>query len=310
MRLKNYIHQEPDIRTYQGGEGVDNSCLVGIEVELEKYSDVGNHVYWRAEHDGSLREGGVEFVLRQPLTGLDLEKSIKELYADVLSKEYATSPRTSTHVHIDARDMSVEHLRAMVFIYTMFERMIYDKVAPEREDSFYCTPLYNSVKHRRIFSKALEQLEFTACPKYSGLNLKSLVRYGSVEFRMYEGLTNSKDLTKWVKMLMRLKSGTKQYENVPLADVLKMYSENTAESIIRAVFGDMAEDLLKDGEYNSRLKSSMRSAQDLLLLTQPQLALKERKWWSEYCNKGAQGIDGIPDDVLEVLRERRDELFN
>ena len=269
QQLKSFINKEPDIRTYAGSKTLDNSTLVGIEVELERYNEVhDDYTYWRPEHDGSLRDGGIEFVLRQPLTGVDLEKSITELYGKILDKPFVVNQRCSTHVHIDARDMTVEHLRAMVFVYTMVERLIYDKVAPEREDSFYCTPLYNSALHRRTISTALDKLDFSRCPKYSGLNLRTLNKYGSIEFRMYEGLTKSKDLTKWVKMLMRLKSGTKQYEGTALKDILRLYSERTAESVVYAVFGDMARELLEGGRYNERLKDSMRSAQDLLLLTQ------------------------------------------
>lgn len=147
--LKDFIHQEPDIRTYASSTNIDNSSLVGIEVELEKYVDVSDkHKYWRAEHDGSLRDGGIEFVLRQPLTGVDLELAIKELYSDVLSKKFITNQRCSTHVHIDGRNMTVEHLQAMVFVYCMVERMIYDNVAPEREDSFTalrCTTALSTV---------------------------------------------------------------------------------------------------------------------------------------------------------------------
>lgn len=309
-QLKDFIRQEPDIRTYASSENIDNSSLVGIEVELEKYVDVSDkHKYWRAEHDGSLRDGGIEFVLRQPLTGVDLELSIKELYEDILTKKYVTNQRCSTHVHIDARDMTVPHLQAMVFVYTMVERMIYDNVAPEREDSFYCTPMYNSAKHRRIVGKALKDINFGDCPKYSGLNLRTLHKYGSVEFRMYEGLTESKDLSRWVKMLMRLKSGTKQYENTPLTDILKMYSENTAESIVYSVFGDMGKDLLSNGNYNERLKSSMRAAQDLLLLAQPPLSKYEAKWLAQCRGKNPTNIDGVDPEVLEILRNRRDELF-
>lgn len=309
--LKDYIHKEPDIRTYASSPNIDNSSLVGIEVELEKYGDVSEkHRYWRPEHDGSLRDGGIEFVLRQPLTGVDLELAIKELYSDILTKKYVTNQRCSTHVHIDGRDMTVNHLKAMVFVYGMVERMLYDNVAPEREDSFYCTPLYNSTKHRRIVGKALDDLDFCNCPKYSGLNLRTLHKYGSLEFRMYEGLTGSKDLSRWVKLLMRLKSGTKQYEEVALKDILKLYSENTAESIVYAVFGDMGTELLAGGNYNHRLKDSMRAAQDLLLLTQKPLSKYEGKWLAEYRGKGNAGdIEGVDPEILEILRNRRDELF-
>lgn len=305
-QLKDFILKEPDIRTYASGD-IDNSALVGLEVELERYENPADHKYWRCEHDGSLRDGGIEFVLRQPLTGVDLDKSIKELYEEIITKKHVTNQRCSTHVHIDARDMTVPHLQAMVFVYSMVERMVYDNVAPEREDSFYCTPLYNSTKHRRLFSTALDKLNFERCPKYSGLNLRTLHRYGSLEFRMYEGITASKDLRKWVKMLMRLKSGTKQYENVPLTEILKLYSERTAESIIYAVFGDMARELLQGGDYNARLKSSMRSAQDLLLLAQKPLSKYESTWASEL--GGAKNIEGVDPEIMEILRARRDELF-
>jgi len=311
MQLKEVIRHEPDIRTYRDGEHIPASALVGIEVELEnfRFKKECELTYWRAEHDGSLRDGGIEFVLRQPLTGHDLEVAIEELYSKVLTANYKVSPRTSTHVHIDARDLSVEHMKRLVFVYSMMERFIYDLVTPDREYSFYCTPLYRSSQNRRSIAKALDKLSFRSCPRYSGINLRALERYGSIEFRMHQGLTDTTDLKRWIKLLLKLRSGTKAFEDVPMEHILKMYSENSAQHIMEQVLGEELYRELVQDSYNDRLKESMRSAQDLLLLRKSgTLGRKENEWLANF--RGQQPIEGIDPEVLEILRERREQILN
>lgn len=313
MLLKDYIQHQPDVCTYRDGEDITAEALVGLEVELEAFQGTEaarSLTYWNLTHDGSLREGGVEFVLKQPLTGYDLESSITELYDKVINVcSYDSNQRTSVHVHIDVRDISVEHLRRIVFVYSMFERFIYDLVSPEREHSFYCTPLFNSVLHRKIVARALDNYNFNRCPKYSGINLRTIQKYGSLEFRMHHGMTKQTNLKQWIRLLLKLRTGTLMYEDVPMEDILRMYSENSAEHVLRAVLGeDLYVQTVKDG-YNDRLKQSMRSAQDILLLTRGDtLKKQELKWYSEY--HGNEGIPGIDPEVLQLLRERREEILN
>lgn len=310
--LKDFIPADPDVCTYAAGAIFPSHTLVGIEVELEKYNNptITGPTYWRLEHDGSLREGGVEFVLRQPLTGVDLEKAMDELNNSILKAKYEVNQRCSTHVHIDARNMTVEHLQAMVFVYCMVERMLYDVVAPDREDSFYCTPLYKSSLHRKIFADALEKLEFRGCPRYSGINMQALRTYGSLEFRMHDGLRPDHNLTRWIKLLLKLKEGTQKYEGMPLVDILKRYSTDSAESVIKEVFGEgLSRELLVKHNYNQRLTASMRSAQDIILLKhRATLAAKEREW-ARTC-RGDSDVEGIDPDLLNILRAKREEILN
>lgn len=308
MQLKEVIPHQPDIRTYMEGTYIPNSCLVGVEVELEQFRGNGSNLtYWKMEHDGSLRDGGVEFVLRQPLTGIDLEKAIDELNTSVITDgKYNSNHRCSTHVHIDVRDLSIEHLQKIVFIYSMFERFIYDMVEPTREHNFYCAPLYSSLQNRRAIATSFEHKDFSVCPKYSGLNLRTVYKYGSLEFRMHEGMKQGKDIKKWIMLLMKLRSGTAVYENVSMRELLKLYSENSAQAILQQVLGaDVMEDMVAS---NDRMRQSMRAAQDMLLLAKGgTLRHKEMQWRRIGGKKG--DIPGIDPEVLEILRARRDEIL-
>lgn len=309
MLLKDITEHQPDVRTYMPGHTIPNSCLVGVEVELEKFQNVPRDlVYWRSERDGSLREGGIEFVLRQPLTGYDLEASIEELYTKVLNNKYEATSRCSTHVHIDVRDLSIEHLQKIVFVYGMFERFIYDIVDPVREYNFYCTPMFSSLRNRRMIAKALQNGHFHDCPKYSGINLRTIHQYGSLEFRMHEGLTESKDVKKWIQLLMTLRTGTARFIDMPTKELLRMYSENTAEGILTEVFG--AELLRSFTPRGASMQESMRAAQDLLLLSKAgDLRQYEMRW--AMAGKGyKKEVPGIGQEALDVLRERRERMLD
>jgi len=309
MKLKEIIPHRPDVRTYLPGQTIPNSCLVGVEIELEQFRGEGRGLtYWRMEHDGSLRDGGVEFVLQQPLTGHDLELALSEINQVINNSRFDSNHRCSTHVHIDVRDLSLEHLRKIVFIYSMFERFVYDLVEESREHNFYCAPMYSSLQNRRRIAQSFGEKQFGGCPKYSGLNLRTVEKYGSLEFRMHEGMHKDTDIKRWIMFLMKLRSGTQKYEDVPMEQLLQMYSENSAQSILVDVFGEEFINTFQTPDPD-RLKQSMRAAQDMLLLQSGgTIRHKEMQW--RRLGSDNKDIPGVDPEVMEILRNRRDEILN
>lgn len=193
-------------------------CYTGIEIEVEGLNCVtySHSDYWEIKGDGSLRNEGKEVVLRQPTAGQDLINALDELDTIIDSNNADYSARTSVHVHIDIRDMTVEQLFNMLFFYIYCEKALFNYVGHNREDSNYCIPwwkteelkkelyvIYSSMKEDRpqVISRTID----TAMNKYSALNLRVINTFGSVEFRHHYGTHDKNRILEWVNILMSLK---------------------------------------------------------------------------------------------------------
>ncbi len=72
------------------GKGIATRQRVGIELEFERCNDevrvpFGGSLLWEFKPDGSLRNGGIEFVLRNPYGGLYLDKALHQLQLQFFS---------------------------------------------------------------------------------------------------------------------------------------------------------------------------------------------------------------------------------
>ena len=188
---------------------------VGIEIEQEytqerTYSQamgLRNSTYWRTKPDGSLRYFGVEFCSNILYPG-NVDDALKEVY-DSLNRG-TFSWRTGIHVHIDVSDLDEEQLRSVCELYSVLEPLIFQWEGNERETSRFCVPWYTcpaAVRTMlgRIGGKSYEvQDAFDRFGKYSALNLTSIPRFGTIEFRHLQTTNDMDKLRKYVNLCLAI----------------------------------------------------------------------------------------------------------
>lgn len=219
----------------------------GVEVEVERCSNskIPPSIldFWRVENDGSLRNGGVEFV-SSPLYGTPGIHAIELLY-DQLNKIAATvSPRCSLHVHVNMRDSTWENLINLVLIYLVFERVLYDFVGNERDKNNFCIPLY-SYPLTHSFLHDLFRLRLNSMvswSRYTGLNLAPLTKgnnsksgYGTIEFRHFAGSRDVDKVLTWISIILQM---VKKSEEYTFQDLVNLLTNKTAEYVTHKIFED------------------------------------------------------------------------
>jgi len=215
----------------------DNSLVLpetylGLEFEVENCAFSENTIlprplsaYWTIKKDGSLRNGGMEFVFTEPLFGQDVVQAVNAFIDYREKSQITTSIRTGMHVHLDMREVSLENLISFTALYTLLEPMIFKWVGNNREESIYCVPFYYSdeaIKQATSILTALihDDILYQAAPesnrftskkvsdnfeRYAGLNMQALGRFGSVEFR-HMPMTFSKQLIMgWINIILAIK---------------------------------------------------------------------------------------------------------
>lgn len=185
--------------------------LFGVEIELEDTNITQSPIGWDVHQDGSLRNG-IELVTYPPMGGDQLVTALDAFYDEGYS--YNASPRTSTHIHIDLSQETVGTLRSMVALVYVLETGLYDIIGEDRKWAGYSMPLYEagSARLRNILSPLTTQADFVRAvnsgrntDRYYGLNVSSLSRHGTAEFRYFPGGPTREELEMWLDLVVGIK---------------------------------------------------------------------------------------------------------
>lgn len=307
MKVAELFGHVKSTRTYKSKDTwVLPFCCIGLEFEYENITrDIPAksplYQYFTLKEDGSLRDRGAEFVLSEPMFGEDLYAAIDLMCGQAKKDEYTTGYRTSTHVHLDVRDMEHNKLHNLAVLYSLFERLLFEFVGIERAENNFCVPWYrssyyfdsinsidtgNSDKLRR----AISNME-----RYSALNFAAVGRYGSLEFRHCPGLSGKEGATRlidWINIIMALKKAAQAFPQEGY-NILLEVSKVGPRQFTHSIFGN----LLPNTSNFDSIWDGIQTAQELLLAGKnqsfEQTALRDRaktgglgaKWASKIKNR-------------------------
>lgn len=275
-KIHELVKVSPDPCNYKESDKLVCNSLVGIEIELEGV--VGLRVkhdkfssYWNVVDDGSLRDGGMEYVLARPFAGQDLIDALS-IFDKGVSKsghKIRVSERTSVHIHIDVRGLNYDQLMKFVCLYTIFEGALFNIAGKERSNNIFSTSLANSEGHISLLgrygdnpSKEEAYYLLRKFTKYSACNLAAVPKYGSLEFRNHSGTYDTDKILHWINVLLLLKKSASDIE-IPTQEVFNSISSDGAISFFRRIFGELSEDMMYP-ELEFDMYSGIRLSQDII----------------------------------------------
>lgn len=247
---------------------IDLDTYVGIEVEVERIkreggigelevnSVEGSAFVWNNTTDGSLRNDGREFV-SVPLKGEDISFALSILN-DHFTKDktciaHEFTDRTSVHVHMNARDLSVEQYNNFVLTYLLVEPLLYKFVGGDRAKNIFCVPVLESDLSGILGSLAetvgsgsgSSFINLTrSWQKYTGLNLLPTTLYGTIEFRHMTGTSDIDRLSTWINLIFSIK---RYALSAKFSDLVSWFSDlNTSSeylATIHNIFGELTQEL-------------------------------------------------------------------
>lgn len=265
---------------------------VGLEIETESREDyrVPAFSFWVLHNDGSLRDIGREYVLRQPLmVEKELPEALKE-FADKTKdiKFIKDSITTSTHVHLNMLNENFVTLGNFLTLYTLVENLLIRFSGEDRKSNLFCLPIcdaeeifYSIVKMMQgIGAKKYNSMNFPEDNvKYGALNLSSLVAYGSLEVRSFRGTTDIALIEKWVRILYCILVFARQTGLVPPQIILQF--KEKGPKFLSDVFGQYREDLRHPEEeklleknfwYSASIAYSIKNWEKLEVVEKPKKA--------------------------------------
>lgn len=244
-------------RTYkESGLLIMPSNPIGVEIEVEGISKrwPGFHtqgtdmsLFWEAVEDNSLRNGA-ELRFRSSLFGEDLIRALDAVSDTLQECPYTTSVRTSTHVHYDVSLFkTTEDLLKFLAISGMFEKVLFQYLGGEREESIYCLPYSRSRGDFDALSTlAKNPGDYLELGRYQAINLQSIFKHGTVEFRHAGALTNKEDLLDWINIIGCLVRYASEVD-FDLDSLSAVCSAKSPEQFLREVFPEYADKLMYPG---------------------------------------------------------------
>lgn len=188
---------------------------VGLEIEMEgRNVHTMRHIRnkWKGVEDHSLRGNSVEWVLPRPIQRQSVRERLRILKKAVAKKTIVKlnpSDRCGVHVHINCQAMQEEELFKFITLYLMFEELIVHWCGDRREGNMFCYRACDAEElvfeltsvRRNGYWGAITNDNF----RYAALNVSSLSKYGSLEFRAMQTPTDLLEIATWVDVLLALK---------------------------------------------------------------------------------------------------------
>lgn len=218
---------------------VSPDLIFGIELEIENFPrNAEMHYAFDYKEDNSLRNNGKELV-SHPTKAKFMQNILEEVFKKHRIKEANYSERCSTHVHMNAQDMTLDQIKVLSLVYQTVERLLFGYVGNDRQDNIFCVPWYQSGltasfvdKITKDPAKAIKQWV-----KYASLNFLPLTSKGTIEFRHLHGTNDVSFLIEWMNLLacMQKYAVAKKFDEVK-EQILSMNTVSNYDMFLAEVF--------------------------------------------------------------------------
>lgn len=228
------------------------------EIQTETHESIGVYEtpmeYWKAVEDGSLRDFGIEYVLKEPQSLAGAIKALKEFHDHTKGIPFLQgTPSTSVHVHVNMMNQPPITLANFVTLWVLFENVLVEYCGEARRSNTFAPPVRIVEGAWTNYMKMFRQIEEgkpsaikwgISNAKYSALNIAPLAYLGSVELRCMRGTTNTQEITEWLQIIDRLLTYS-QTKGLTPKMIYGLYQQKE-EDYFFEVFGPMGYQVIRE----------------------------------------------------------------
>lgn len=188
-----------------------------IEVEGENLCKKTNLSYWNVHEDGSLRGENAEYVLKKPVSRERVPVALNYLNKKLEESLLHFSHRCSTHVHINAQEMTGLDLYKWITMYAIFEGILMEYCGEHRKGNLFCLSMadsqaiVDSFREAVIRKRHISYVNAQEHMRYAALNAASLGKFGSLEFRALYGTVDPSIILPWIDVLLAIRDKSQEF---------------------------------------------------------------------------------------------------
>ena len=239
---------------------------VAFEIELEgmKLPTIYNEI-WDTKRDGSLRGGmdGQEYIFNQPLPITKVKEELEKFVAHFDPKYVADSFYAGTHLHVNVQDLTMRELLCYISAYLILENILVKWCGETREGNHFCLRTEDAdylVKLLRNMVLNDSSLNFDPDLRYSSMNIMSVCKFGSLEFRALNSSLDVERMMTWATVLHNIKKQAIIYKTP--ANLVSSVSNEGYEHFARNMLTEKYADLFLKGEWFKSVRKGILYAQD------------------------------------------------
>lgn len=237
------------IYVWLGGSRLSqNGPRIGIEVEVEGTDLVANvpSRLWTRHEEGSLRNG-IEYVTTERVRLENLPETMLEFKSLTSQAKFRNSIRTSVHVHVDVRSLTLRELYVAVCLFYLLEDTLVTSQGPTRIGNLFCLrgrdaeSIFNT-----LFQDAGKEMHFQSWNnhnRYASQNLSAVKKFGSLEYRFLKGMTDPAEIEMWVRALYSMVFESRRFKT--LHDLIECYNSMTYPAFFASFFTKKFVDYIK-----------------------------------------------------------------
>lgn len=291
---------------------------LGLELEMEFTRQVTlNEIdpKWRTVRDGSLRGSAREFIFSSPLNRKEAFEALEYLdnfLGDNLKYVRSDSPRTSTHIHLNCREFTQNQILTLMSLWYIIEESLSLTLPKHRQGNLHALRVVDAERvvttiaaHIENFAKTPVYrqplaLAFNEGERYAALNLAALPKFGSLEFRIFEGVEKPTEARKYIELLLEMYDLVKEGTFSNPREVIVNFSGGMPSNFVRLNMPLMWGQISNVPDVERVLTRGMRYAQEIAYATPSWKASKPKT----KPKKGKKSVYGFePDIILDDLME-------
>lgn len=204
-------------------------------VDSEHSPHYGLRKSWAVVADGSLRgRDSAELKARKAMSTPEFDRALDQLFE--ASHGWSVSRRTGFHLHVDVGSYTVDELYLLFTMYALLEPAIYTAAGDERSANPFSVPWFKDhlVVIKLLGARFDSRLIGYGIGKYGGLNVESMQRFGTVEWRQRRNTKDQRALVDWINMILLIHSFAKRPgSELVIQDVLK---HRSYRSLLQAIY--------------------------------------------------------------------------
>lgn len=273
---------------------------VGIEVEVEggPWPDLTANPIpnWEYHEDHSLRNGGAEYVIRQPIGRDKVLGALETLEVGLRDARKVFSYRTSVHVHINVQQLTIAQWVAFIAAFTVLEEALVDVVGPKRAGNKFCLRIKDADEPLNALRKGIREGRLRdyigGDLKYASMNITATQTHGTLEFRAMEGNLDPKRINDWVQVLGCIKDYACEKAESPMhiANQLSALGPLQWARMVLPEGNSITDQVLRRADLNDVMYEGIRLVQDLCYCSD---------WSKDPFREGAQVQYEAPQVVLD-----------
>lgn len=256
----------------------------GVEVEVEGKNLCDPTKGWLTTRDGSLRGAypreACEYIFNKPESLASSVRMIHQLNKNMeKNSKLNFSFRCSTHVHVNVQHLTYPQFLAFLYTSVLLENVLMNFCGTERINNRFCLRIQDAELYVDLLKNLFKSSAYLGDIRendlrYSAINIGSVNKYGSVEFRGMRGTLDKEVLIPWLKILYAIREFSVN-QNDP-HNVHDLFVRNSPEYFVRMIIGDGLFNIVNYKHLTNDIRKSYSLSLELAHTYNPE-NLKEKK---------------------------------